>query len=114
MSRGPTASSTSLSGTSRDLKARGIWRCGQCFTGWTGASEDTCSRATWVCSSLSARAQAGQLGVATSIHQVVMYLSEIKLTLITVPAMDKTIEKINEMSNKARQIYDALHLDQYL
>lgn len=63
--------------------------------------------------SLLAR-ELGQLGVSTGIRHAVRHLGEIKVTRITVPAMDKVVEKVNEMSEASRKIYNALHLEQYL
>jgi len=55
-----------------------------------------------------------QLGVSTSIQHAVKHLKEIKVTRITVPAVNKVVEKLNEMSDAAMKIYDALNLGQYL
>jgi len=55
-----------------------------------------------------------QLGVSTSIQHAVKHLKEIKVTRITVPAVNKVVEKLNEMSDAAKKIYDALNLGQYL
>jgi len=55
-----------------------------------------------------------QLGVSSSIQHAVKHLKEIKVTRFTVPAVNKAIENLGEMSDAARKIYDALNLGQYL
>lgn len=55
-----------------------------------------------------------EFDLVAALLQVAGKLNEIKLTLITMPAMNKTVERFNELSDIVRKIYDALNLDQNL
>jgi transposase len=55
-----------------------------------------------------------QLGVSTSIQHAVKHLKEIKVTRYITQALNNPVENLDDMSDKARKIYDALNLGQYL
>lgn len=55
-----------------------------------------------------------QLGVSTSIQRAVKLLKEIKVTRYISQVLKNPVDNLDEMSDAARKIYDALNLGQYL